>query len=221
MLADSKDLLVQWSNSVVISKHMPAQTNHNLPVINLIPQDPFMESIVGKFLVWALAIGRYIVIFTELIVILTFLSRFKLDRDLTDLKESIQRQKAIIQSYQDVEKQFIDTQKTINFISSKQENEFVLATLMQLQQVMPIDVKLSNLRIHPDGWNFSGQALSAQGMKMAIDKIIVSNPSSDVQVSSVKLDSKLNAITFDVSVKQKITQDTKNKKITNEEKVAL
>jgi hypothetical protein len=57
--------------------------------INLLPKEEFEKKPLGKFLVWALSIGRYIVIFTELIVILAFLSRFKLDRDLADLNQSV------------------------------------------------------------------------------------------------------------------------------------
>jgi hypothetical protein len=53
--------------------------------VNLLPQDPFFETVFGRFLKWALSIGRYIVIFTELIVILSFASRFTLDRMVTDL----------------------------------------------------------------------------------------------------------------------------------------
>jgi hypothetical protein len=64
--------------------------------INLLPREEFEKKPIGKFLTWALSIGRYIIIFTELIVILAFLSRFKLDRDLSDLNQSIREKQAVI-----------------------------------------------------------------------------------------------------------------------------
>ncbi len=66
------------------------------PEINLLPQAEIEKAPLGKFLAWALTAGRYIVVITELIVLLAFLSRFKLDRDLTDLSEDIARKKSII-----------------------------------------------------------------------------------------------------------------------------
>ena len=53
--------------------------------IELLPKEEWEKTSFGKFIKWTLNVGRYIVIATELIVILAFVSRFKLDRDLTDL----------------------------------------------------------------------------------------------------------------------------------------
>ena len=57
--------------------------------INLLPQDPFYETPIGRVMAWASTVGRYLVIFTEVVVIFSFASRFKLDRDLTDLNATI------------------------------------------------------------------------------------------------------------------------------------
>jgi len=76
---------------------MPAQKSQ----IELLPREEWEETSFGKFLKWLLTVGRYIVIFTELVVILAFLSRFKLDRDLTDLYKQIENKQAIIQNSTD------------------------------------------------------------------------------------------------------------------------
>src|SRR5690554_2981690 len=74
--------------------------------INLLPKDPFFETVVGKTLKWALSAGRYIVIFTELIVILSFLARFTLDRQLTDVNSDIANNETIVASYGELEENF-------------------------------------------------------------------------------------------------------------------
>ena len=57
--------------------------------IDLLKQKPIEERFLGRFLEWALSYGRYIIIGTQIIVLLAFFSRFKLDQELSDLHERI------------------------------------------------------------------------------------------------------------------------------------
>ncbi len=173
--------------------------------INLIPQDPFMSSVVGKFLVWSLSIGRYIVILTELVVILSFLSRFKLDRDLTDVNEAIEAQKTLIKSYGNTEAEFVATQAKINFIKKEGKNHQISSSLDFIEKNLPIDVKLTQLNIQPLRWFMSASAMSAQGMKATVDQVVQANPQADVSLGKVKLNSQTGTIDFDINVDQKTT----------------
>lgn len=171
--------------------------------INLIPQDPFMSSVVGKFLVWSLSIGRYIVILTELVVILSFLSRFKLDRDLTDVNEAIASQKAVITSYGQLEDDFLATQSRINFIKSKTQDNQISTSLDFIEKNLPVDVKLTQLNLQSLKWYMSASAKTAQSMKATVDQVMRANPQSEVSLSKVKLNSQLGSIDFDITVDQK------------------
>jgi len=82
--------------------------------INLLPKTEFEKSYWGKFLKWSLSSGRYIIILTEMVVILAFLSRFKLDRDLLDLSESISGKVNILEATYPVEQSFLVTQSRLN-----------------------------------------------------------------------------------------------------------
>ena len=64
---------------------MPAKTVD----VNLLEKDDFSESPIGRIVTWAITYGRYIMILTEIVVLLAFISRFSLDRKLTDLNEAI------------------------------------------------------------------------------------------------------------------------------------
>lgn len=69
--------------------------------INLLPG---REVAIGeKFLRWILTYGRYIIIGTEIIVLLAFLSRFKLDRDFNDLNDRIKERQKIIENFRSIE----------------------------------------------------------------------------------------------------------------------
>lgn len=86
---------------------MPAR---RLDPINLLPKSELETSLGGRFLKWALGTGRYIVILTELVVIMAFMSRFKLDKDYADLADKITGKKAVLTAMESVEKKFRQTQ---------------------------------------------------------------------------------------------------------------
>lgn len=137
---------------------MPAQKKE----ISLLPAEEAMR--LARFLKWALSFGRWIVIVTELIVILCFLSRFKLDRDLTDLSEKIKQQQVIIASFGDLEKNFRNLQKRLATID-KLEKEQLLASILldKLSKTVSLDVSLSELTIQENEIEISGLALSEAG----------------------------------------------------------
>ncbi|HCS79450.1 TPA: hypothetical protein DIV55_06990, partial [Patescibacteria group bacterium] len=64
--------------------------------INLLTRKDFDASLVGRILRWSLIYGRYIIVSTEIIVLLAFIYRFSLDRQITDLNEEIEQKSAIV-----------------------------------------------------------------------------------------------------------------------------
>lgn len=78
--------------------------------INLLPPSEFEESIWGRLLHWAVSTGRYIIILTELVVIIAFLSRFKLDNDIANLSRDIESKKGLLMAYRSKEEEFLKTQ---------------------------------------------------------------------------------------------------------------
>ena len=189
--------------------------------VNLLPQDPFLDSVIGKFLSWSLSIGRYLVILTEFIVITSFLSRFKLDRDLTDITESIVRQKAVIASYQEVETNFRSVQDRINFMNLQQQNNSILTSLDFIEKNIPIDTKLTQLNLQPTSWSLTASSITAQGMKATIDRIVAQNPQSDVSLGEVKLNSRTGTIDFSVRVNKQIAAKQQSKTTPTELKEIL
>ena len=74
--------------------------------INLLIQEGFEHTQLGKILNWLLTAGRTIVVVTELVVITAFLSRFWLDKTLTDLNEQNALKKAQVEASLPFEKDF-------------------------------------------------------------------------------------------------------------------
>lgn len=154
--------------------------------IDLLPQEEWEKGTFGKILKWALTIGRHIVIFTELVVIIAFLSRFKLDRDMTDLSDKIKQKQAIVQSSEQFEKKFRFLQKeleTIKELKAKQLEADVIVA--ELGFKIPVDVYLSDFSISKDKISMNALALSEAGLATFIKNLKSSPKFENLVLSQV------------------------------------
>ena len=190
--------------------------------INLVPKDPFFNSTIGRILQWALSAGRYIVIFTELVVIISFAARFTLDRQNNDLNSSIEEKKNIIESYGDLENNFRLAQTKIEKISALEKDSNILAVFENLTKVTPRDVTLSQLSIAPTTVTITGKTLSQSSFNLLVTNLQLSPQFTNISVSKVESGERNTpGFNFSISAKTKETQQTTvNKKVT-EEKVDL
>lgn len=168
---------------------MPAQNVKINPIqINLIPSSSdFSKTSSGKIFIWALTVGRYIVVFTELIVIMAFIARFTLDRQLTDLHDSINQKKAIIDSAATLEADFRNLQKRLVQIETIEKSQVAYDNLlMDLARNIPVDVAVSNLTLDPGTFKFSGQALSEAGLATLTYQLRNSPKYSNIDITDVR-----------------------------------
>lgn len=140
---------------------MAAGKQIRFPEINFLPRDPFYDTAIGKASLWALRVGRYIIIFTEIIVIISFASRFKLDRDLTDLNSSIVQKTAVVQSYAETEKQVRLIQKKSDAIGKLIAQNDSLTAFNLLIGKIPFDIRLTRLGYTPEEILLNGVARSS------------------------------------------------------------
>lgn len=171
--------------------------------IELIPKEEWEKKTLGKFLKWALTIGRYIVIITELIVILAFLSRFKLDRDLTNLYEEIEQKQAIVESASDLEADFRFLQKRLTTIQKLEKEQLKAAKVLEeLAGLTPVDVSLAGLSSSKEEISFSATALSEAGLATFLNNLKNSKRFEDLNLSQVSTETtKGLGIQFSLSAK--------------------
>lgn len=158
-----------------------------LPIdLNLIPKDPFFETPIGKVLKWALSIGRYIVIFTELVVILSFVTRFSLDRQITDLNDSIHQKEVVIASYGDLEDNVRRVQEKISQYQQLEQQADIIEVFPKLSQITPSSIELKSLMIQPDKVNFSGTTFSNDTLSLFINNIQLSDNFYNVSIDQIE-----------------------------------
>jgi Tfp pilus assembly protein PilN len=172
--------------------------------INLIPKEEFEKKPLGKFLLWLLSVGRWIVIFTELVVILAFISRFKLDRDLTNLYEQIKQKQAIINSYSDFEKEFRSFQEKISKIKELEKDQVKITSIISnISSFTPGDIIFSTLNYEKETKEIkiNGLALSEEGLGGFIAGFSNSQEFTDVNLSSISKKPEEIGIKFSLTAK--------------------
>lgn len=174
--------------------------------VNLVSQDEFSNSFMGKFLLWALSVGRYIVVFTELIVILSFLSRFKLDRDRTDLNEEIARYKAIVLSYGNLEETIKDIQQRTDIVKQVNSGTLPSDVFSLLETTLPTDVKVAKVSYADSAINIKATALSPQGFALFINHLTRNELVDHINIGTISSKNQDQSIEFDINVILKNSQ---------------
>lgn len=155
--------------------------------INLLPRDSFESSQAGIVLAWLLSFGKWAVIITQLIVMGVFLWRFSLDRELTDLKKSIAKNVAIIKSYEQVERDFVLTQKRLATAKTViAQQKAITEELSALTSATPLDVWYEKLTITPTTTTFSAYSRSLPGFSQLLSTIQRDTRYSSVSVARIQ-----------------------------------
>ena len=115
--------------------------------INLLGTQDLGHTPWGRLVEWATTYGRYIMITTEIVVLLAFISRFSLDRKNTDLTEELGQKQAIIEANLDFERDIKSLQAhltTAKILLADQAKPIEVVNI--LESLIPADVYLSSIR---------------------------------------------------------------------------
>jgi len=169
--------------------------------INLLPQEEFDTSIIGRVLKWAMGTFRIIVIVTEMIVMAAFLSRFWLDAKNSDLNDAIKVKSAQITAQADFEKQFRNVQSKLNIFKSlaqlpKPSDKAVLVT-----SKLPQDVILSTITVQESSLQVKGSSGSEIGIAQFISNLKTEKTFKSVELGQINSseDSSVNIFTIKIT----------------------
>jgi len=91
--------------------------------ISLLPEAENPNSFGAVFFKWLTTVGRWIIVVTELVVILAFISRFWLDRKNSDLSEIVRQQQSILDSTKYFESEYTSFQERLKTIKEAYANQ--------------------------------------------------------------------------------------------------
>jgi len=155
--------------------------------INLLPVSEFEKSVAGQIFSWFVKIGRFIVIGTELVVIVAFVSRFLLDKELTDLNESIKEKQTVISSYGNLENKVRLLQNRISAISKLDSQKLnSTKTLDNFARLTPSDVYLDSLSLNNNNIEAEAVAGSDASLQIFLQNLQKSGSFYDINLSSLQ-----------------------------------
>ena len=174
--------------------------------ISLLPKDENPNSLGARALLWATTVGRYVMVFTELIVISAFISRFWLDRKNSDLSEILRQQKAILATTKDFEQQYDILSQKLNFVKQSYANQLDYTYyLKSLSHSTPPKITYKNININsvaeePLSLSASLSSFSESAVVEFIGNLIKNPDISKVNVKNIEKKDKTNIYSLDILV---------------------
>jgi hypothetical protein len=164
---------------------MPASSE-----INFIPNAPKTSlSVKDQIFQWVIKNGKRIVIITQAIVLLVFVSRFKFDNDIRGITSEIEQNQAILESLSDVEDKYIHNQERLALVKPIIERQINWdERLTNFNKKIPDDLILNNVKFDEDQISLDAFTKSPQSFQVFISLLI-----GDPTIESVIL----NASEFD------------------------
>lgn len=176
---------------------MPAKT------INLLTQKEFDKSPLGRLLRWSLSYGRYIIVSTEIIVLLAFIYRFSLDRKITDLNDEIEQKSAIVEANLGFENRFRNLQKRVDQIAILFTNQdLVIQVLKHLEQITPTGIRYASFSFSDNLISINGTANTNTSLSFFITNLKSSPLLTNIDITSLSKKSSTE-ITFMVDAQIK------------------
>ncbi len=184
---------------------MPAKRSF-FTKVNLIPQDEFERSFLGKALSWSLTAGKSIVILTEFVVILAFLSRFKLDRDLNDLNEVLIQKQAVVDSYAEIETRMRAIQARLDVVQEIDKSTLdAEGVLTDLIASTPLDVEYESVNLSNTNIALIGVAGSEAGFSALLNKVRESGKWTQVSLGDVEFSQRRGGVVFTINAQKAAT----------------
>jgi len=153
--------------------------------INLLPQEEFETSVIGRVLKWAMSTFRLIVIITEMVVMGAFLSRFWLDAQNSDLANSIKIRVAQIQSQKDTEDQFRGLQNKLTVFKTIASSPKATDRIDLVASKLPQEVHLTNLSILDESASIKGVSGSEIGIAQLVANLKAEKTFKKVSLGSI------------------------------------
>lgn len=116
--------------------------------LNLLYPQGIQQKLPIRFLRWLISYGRFIVVAVEIVVLVCFAFRFKLDAELADLKEKINSQVPFLESLTADEAIIKQTQLRLKNIQiSYTRAPIWKQTISEIASQTPPDVKLTSVNL--------------------------------------------------------------------------
>lgn len=155
--------------------------------VNLLPRTDFETSFGGKFLHWAIFYGRYLIILTEIVVILAFFLRFGVDAQLSSVNDAIGGKKNIIAANLKFEATYLGIQNRLNTVGKIVSTTPYWQTLESVTNQIPEGVKITTMTMTDHEFNLAGNGDQAS-FNTLVDRMLAQKTFKNVSLSNITYD---------------------------------
>lgn len=174
---------------------------HGVSSINLLPRTSFEFSTVGKTLRWATTVGRVLVVLTEFVVLLAFVSRFYFDKKLDDLGEVLTQKEAQIAAYASVETEMRKVLAKQQLVETIQKGSLGFASKIDgLTTILPFGTVLDSLSLDKSGLMITGKAQSEYGFAQFVSGVKKMPGVTMVSLKDTSFDQTLGGVRFSIQI---------------------
>lgn len=176
----------------------------NLESLNFVEPQYHTENLLDQIFQWVLQSGRKIIIFTEIIVLGVFISRFALDRKIHDLRENVESKKTIIESTKNIEIEHRRIQaKLINLEQIVKAQSDFRTWLDEFTTKIPQNLSLKTLTVKTYGASLSASASDASSFATFINLLITDPKVKTIVLTSSQFDKDTKEYKFSLDVNLK------------------
>lgn len=169
--------------------------------INLLSDEDISYKPLGKILKWSLSYGRYIIIATQIIVLLAFFSRFKLDQTLSDLRANISEKIDILKVLSPIVENTTLLQNRLAILSSLETNRNIYTNIIkEVQNQTPQNVIIDQIIFSKDKLTISGKASDNGSFSTFLNFIRTSDSFSQINLDEVGRLTDDNSIFFKLNM---------------------
>lgn len=168
--------------------------------INLLPQEEFEGSTLGRILKWLLSTFRILVIATEMIVMAAFLSRFWLDARKNNLDDQIKTQQAVLAATSDFESQFRTIQKKLSIFSLISAYPLTTDILNKVTQYQPSNIIFTSVALSGNNIEVKGVSPTEIDIDQFITNLSSDNSFQNVTLAGANIQSDSSLIEFDIKI---------------------
>lgn len=158
---------------------------------------------VDRFITWALTIGRFIVILTEVIALSAFLYRFSLDATLTDLHTLINHEQSTVTFYKSYENTYRNLQERIASAKSlASQSDATNKTVHAILQSAGNGITINNFSLSGTTITLDVSVNSAQTLALFIAKLKSNAAISGISIDTIanRVDSALIGVTLTITL---------------------
>jgi Tfp pilus assembly protein PilN len=181
---------------------MPDEISEN---INFVPEDAdFKASLPQQLFRLMLTKGKTLIILTEIVVLVVFFSRFKLETDISDLSEEIKNKSVLVESAIPLQREYAVLQEqteTLENIYSQQTDWSKV--IKSFDEQLPYGVIMNSVSYSGKEVNMSGTVDTAASFGKLIQVLNKNNNVEEVILGGSSYDTETKTYDFDLNLKVK------------------